>query len=193
LRNKIYDYAMSDMTLSIFPSSNPRKRFQLHAHLAGGATGPICSLNVLDMTGLTRVCQQVYEETRFLPFQAMSFYVHSDGSFIKFIDMLLDAQRDAISTVQISTPDANAGGTLWHSVKNAIGNDDISQRTHLDLLEWSYNLALDRLGGLKRVVVEADNQWVYKKAGERYLLDGIGSCIRGRDVAVVIPESNGPE
>jgi hypothetical protein len=32
------------------------------------------------------------------------------------------------------------------------GNDLVAQRDHLDLLEWSVNLAFDRLAGLKRAV-----------------------------------------
>jgi hypothetical protein len=190
LRNKIYRYAMSGVTLSIFPSPNSRERFHLHAHLAGATTVAVPSSKVLDMTSLTRVCRQVYVETLLLPFQAITFHIHSDGSFLKFIDVLSDAERDAISTVQLSSPDANAGGTLCYSIANSIGNDEDSQRNLLDFLEWSLNLGLDRLGGLKQVVVEADKQWVYKKSGERFLRQGIASCVKGRDVAIVIPESS---
>jgi hypothetical protein len=181
---------MSGVTLSIFPSPNPQERYHLHAHLAGAATGAVPSSKVLDMTGLTRVCRQVYVETRLLHFKTITFHMHSDGSFPKFIDVLPDAERDAISTVQLSSPDANAGGTLCYSVANSIANDENSQRNLMDYLEWSMNLGLERLGGLKQVVVEADKQWVYKKAGERFLRQGIASCVKGRDVAIVIPESS---
>jgi hypothetical protein len=188
LRNKIYGYAMSEVTIIVFPPAHVRKHFQLHAYSAGGATGSISSSNVLDMTGLMRTCQQVYLETRLLPFQAITFHIHSDGSFIYFIDKLLDAERDAISTVQLSTPDANMGGALCISVANSRRNDDQSQRSHLDFLEWSWNLGLDRLVGLKQVVVEASTQWFYGREGEYSLRAGISHCIKGRDVTVVLPE-----
>jgi hypothetical protein len=188
LRNKIYEYAMSDVTITIFPSSNPRKPFQLYAYLARGAADAISSSNVLDMTGLMRTCQQVYLETRLLPFQAITFHVNSDGSFITFLEKLLGAERDAITTVQLSTVDANMGGNLYISVAASRRNDEESQRIHLDFLEWSWNLGLDRLVGLKRVVVEPSTQWYYGSEGERFLRAGISRCIKGRDVPVVLPE-----
>jgi hypothetical protein len=182
---------MSDVTISIFPSKNPRKDFQLHAYLAGGTTGSVSSSNVLDMTGLTRTCQQVYMETRLLPFQAITFHIHSDGSFVNFIDMLPEAERDAISTVQLSAPDANIGASLYHSVENSFRNfrnDENSQRCHLDFLEWKSDLGLDRLGGLKQILVEANSQWFFSRASDGFLRAGIGSCVKGRDVTIVIPK-----
>jgi hypothetical protein len=178
---------MSDVTLSIFPSSDARKPYQVYVHLAEEAGGLATTSNAFDVTGLNRVCRQISAETRLLCFQSITFHIHSDGSFLKFIEALKDADRDAITTVQMSTPDANAGGTLLYAVANSLRNDEASQRNHLDLLEWSWHLALDRLGGLRQVLVEKDRQWVYTKADERFLRDGISNCVKGRDVTIVIP------
>jgi hypothetical protein len=137
---------------------------------------------------LTRVCRQICAEACSLPLQLFTFHISSDGSFVEFLDTLLPAERDAIKTIQLSTPDANEGGSLLHCVKRRTGNDYVSQKIHLELLEWSFHLALDRLGGLKRVVVEEHTQWVYQKADEHLLRDGIGSCVRGRNIDIVLPE-----
>ncbi|OAL07350.1 hypothetical protein IQ06DRAFT_289083 [Phaeosphaeriaceae sp. SRC1lsM3a] len=141
------------------------------------------------VTNLSRVCRQITAETHLLAFRSATFYIHSDGSFISFIDSLPAVKRDAISTIQISTPDAYAGGTLWCSVKNSVGNDDYSQQIHLDYLEWSWHLSLERLTALKQVVVEEDAQWVYDEAGDRFLREGISSCVKGRNIAIVIPNA----
>ncbi|KAH7408373.1 hypothetical protein DE146DRAFT_372209 [Phaeosphaeria sp. MPI-PUGE-AT-0046c] len=188
LRNRVYELAMSDTVVSVFPSVKPHVPYQLHAHLSGHATDYVGALGMSLVTNLSRVCRQIAAETRLLAFQSATFYIHSDGSFISFIDSLSNAKRGAISTIQISTPDAYAGGTLWCSVKSSVGNDDYSQQIHLDYLEWSWHLSLERLTGLKQVVVEEDEQWVYDKVGERFLREGISSCVRGRNIAIVIPE-----
>jgi hypothetical protein len=189
LRNKVYEYALSGITLFIFPSSNVEKPYRIHVHLAEEAAS---FSPAFDVTGLNRVCRQISAETRLLPFQFLTFHIHSDGSFLNFVETLNDVDRDAIATVQISTPDANAGGTLCHAVANSLTNDEVSQRNHLDLLEWSWHLSLDRLGGLKQVVVEEDMQWVYSKAEEHFLRDGISNCVKGRNVDIVIPTLDKP-
>lgn len=187
---------MSDTVISIYPSPKPHQSYphvpyQLHAHLSEDATGFASAMDMSLVTNLSRVCRQIASETHLLVFQSATFSIRSGGSFIAFIDKLPAAKLDAISTIQISTPDAYDGGNLWHKVTNSFGNDEYSQRMHLDYLEWSWHLSLERLNGLKQVVVEKDEQWVYDKSGERYLREGIGSCVKGRNVAIVIPEASG--
>jgi hypothetical protein len=58
------------------------------------------------------------------------------------------------------------GGTLCTSVATFRRNDDQSQRSGLEFLEWSWNLGLDRLTDLQQVVVEPCIQWYYEKEGE---------------------------
>lgn len=89
----------------------------------------------------------------------------------------------------MATEDANVGGKLWHSVTNFPGNDYTAQTNHLDLLEWAHHLAFDRLGGLKRVVVEENSQWTYLGDREPTLRAGIAYCTKGRDVDIVLPRS----
>jgi hypothetical protein len=177
---------MSGITLSIFPSPDARGCYQLHAHLAGADASLSIISDISGMIGLTRVCQQIHAETQLLPFQTITFHIQSDGSFVKFIDALPDAQRDAIVTIQMSTQDAYAGGVLWHRVVNSTGNDLASQQNHLDLLEWSFNLAFDRLAGLKRVRVEEDKQWVYLESSNYVLHGGISNSVKGRGVDIDI-------
>jgi hypothetical protein len=176
---------MSGVTVSVFPSLNARCAYQLHAHLAGPVTAPTADPAVPEVA-ITRVCRQIYAETFLLPLRSFTFHINSDGSFIEFLETLAPRAQDAIRTIQVSTPDANEGGTLLHCVTRLTGNDFNSQRIHLELLEWSSHLALDRLGGLRRVVIEENKQWVYKKADEHLLRDGIASCVRGRDIDIVL-------
>jgi hypothetical protein len=190
LRNRVYGYALSGVTISVFPAPKPWDPAQLHAHVADPVTALTATSNVMDTINLTRVCRQIHAETRLLPFRAFTFHVNSDGSFNKFIDILLAVQRDAISTIEVSTPDANEGGTLLHCVTRVTGNDFVSQKVHLDLLEWSSHLAFDSLCGLKRVMVEENKQWVYQKDNEPFLRDGISSCVKGRNIDIVLPKSN---
>jgi hypothetical protein len=189
LRNRVYEYAMSGVTISVFPAPKPWSPAQLHAHVADTATALTAMSSPSDTISLTRVCRQIHVETRLLPFRAFTFHINSDGSFSKFVDSLLPIQRDAISTIEMSTPDANEGGTLLHCVTRVTGNDFVSQKVHLDLLEWSSHLALDRLCGLKRVLVEEDKQWVYRKDNEPFLRDGISSCVMDRNIDIVLPAS----
>jgi hypothetical protein len=177
------------VTVSVFPSLNARCAYQLHAHLTGPVTAPTAFPTVPEVMALTRVCRQIYAETFLLPLQFFTFHIHSDGSFIEFLETLLPGERDAIRSIQVSTPDANEGGTLLHCVTRLTGNDFNSQKIHLELLEWSLHLALDRLGGLKRVVVEENKQWFYQKANEHLLRDGISSCVKGRNIDIVLPKA----
>jgi hypothetical protein len=186
LRNKIYDYAMSEITVSVLPSRNLRHRYQLHAHLASACAVFLPTSDVSDVTALTRVCRQIHAETHLLPFQSITFHIQSDGSFIDFLDALPSAQRDAITTARMSPPDAYAGGCLWYIVKQSLGNDFESQRNHLDYLEWSFSLALDRLPSLRRVEVEQYTQWTYVEATNHLLREGIGSCVKGRQIDIDI-------
>lgn len=189
LLNKVYEYVMSGVTISVFAAPKRWGPYELHTNVVDPVTALTTTSNALETTGLTRVCRQIHSETRLLPFRTFTFHIHSDGSFSKLLDTLLPVQRDAISTVQISTPDANEGGTLLHSVTRITGNDFGSQAVHLDLLEWSSDLAFDRLRGLKRVLVEENKQWVYHKCNEPFLRDGISSCVKGRNIDIVLPES----
>lgn len=126
-----------------------------------------------------------------LAFHSATFSIRSGGSFIKFIDTLPPAMLDAISTIQISTPDAYDGGLLWNHVIHSSSNDEYSQKMHLDYLEWSWHLSLERLNGLRQVLVEKEEQWFYDKTDERFLREGISSCVKGRDIAIIIPEARG--
>jgi hypothetical protein len=186
LRNKIYDYAMSGITVSVLPSRQSRDGYQLHAHLTGAYAAFLPTSNASDVTALMRVCRQIHAETHLLQFRSITFQIQSDGSFVDFLDALLSAQRDAITTVQMSPPDAYAGGCLWYIVKQSVSNDFESQRNHLDYLEWSFSLALDRLPGLKRVEVEQYTQWTYVEAANHLLREGISSCVKGRDIDIDI-------
>ncbi|KAH4311692.1 hypothetical protein HBI81_129930 [Parastagonospora nodorum] len=191
LRNKVYEYVLSSVTVSVFPPSDAQYRYQLHAHISGPVAAPTADPTVSNAMALTRVCRQISVETVSLPLQLFTFYINSDESFPKFLNYLLPIQRDAIKTIQISTPDAMEGGSLFHWVQRRTDNDFPSQKLHLEYLEWSMNLALDHLEGLKQVVVEEDPQWLYLKANEHLLRDGIGSCIMGRDIDIVLPKPTG--
>ncbi|EAT88378.2 hypothetical protein SNOG_04618 [Parastagonospora nodorum SN15] len=176
LRNKVYEYVLSSVTVSVFPPSDAQYRYQLHAHISGPVAAPTADPTVSNAMALTRL---------------FTFYINSDESFPKFLNYLLPVQRDAIKTIQISTPDAMEGGSLFHCVQRRTDNDFPSQKLHLEYLEWSMNLALDHLEGLKQVVVEEDPQWLYLKANEPLLRDGIGSCVMGRDINIVLPKPTG--
>lgn len=167
----------------------PPNYLQLMTHAEEGGSDLETALVGSSLTTLTTICRQLHAETRLLLFQHGTFHFHSDGSVAKFLGTLSEAQRDAITTVQISTQDANVGAVLCHSVTHFPGSDFTSQNVHLDLLEWSHNLALDQLPGLKRVLVEKDSQWNYWDAGGPDLRVGVDFCIMGRDIDVVIPPS----
>jgi hypothetical protein len=177
---------MSEITVSVLPSRNFRHRYQLHAHLAGAYTAFPPTSDVSDVTALTRVCRQVHAETHLLPLQSITFHIQSDGLFVHFLDALSSAQRKLITTVQMSTHDAYVGGKWWHLVKHSRANDFTSQRNHLDYLEWSFSLALDRLPGLKRVEVEENKQWVYVDTDIFAFREGISSCVKGREIEIDI-------
>jgi hypothetical protein len=187
----VYEYVLSSVTVSVFPPPDARYRYQLHAHVFGPVAAPTADPTVSNAMALTRVCRQIFVETVSLPLQLFTFHINSDESFPNFLNYLLPIERDAIKTIQISTPDAMEGGSLFHCVQRRTGNDFSSQKLHLEYLEWSMNLALDHLGGLKRVVVEEDPQWLYLKANEHLLRDGIGSCVRGRDIDIILPKPTG--
>jgi hypothetical protein len=185
LRNKVYEYAMSEITVTVFPYKGGYKPYHLQAHLNDT---PSSTRHVTDVLSLTRVCRQVRAETCHLPLRSITFHVASDRSFHDFLQVLSEAERNAISTIQISTPDAQAGGASALFVKYSRVNDYKSQGEHLDLLEWSYALAFDRLGGLKRVVVEQDKQWYYARAQQHLLREGIISCTKGRNIEIIVPK-----
>ncbi|KAF1912483.1 hypothetical protein BDU57DRAFT_458390, partial [Ampelomyces quisqualis] len=190
LRNKVYEYAMTGITVTVhLAGRRGAETYALHANVAATPTTDAISTSDMNrVIGLTRVCRQIQVETHLLPFASITFHGVSNGSFLTFIDSLSNAQRDAISTVQICTTDAEIGGILWNKVNTSGSNDFPSQRTHLELLEWSRDLAFDRLGGLKRVVVEKDSQWVYTFTREHVLRDGIRSLVKGRDVEIIVPK-----
>ncbi|KAL5121288.1 hypothetical protein ACEQ8H_000756 [Pleosporales sp. CAS-2024a] len=189
LRNKVYEYVLGGVIVSVFPSVDARFAYQLHAH----RTSPSATLGedptMLEAMALLRVCRHIYAETRFLPLKLFTLHVNSGGSFFEFLKTLHPMERDAITTIQVSTPDANEGGTLLHCVNRLVGNDFNSQKIHLELLEWSLHLSLDQLGGLKRVIVEEQGQWIYQKGNEHFLRDGIASCVNGRNIDIVLPRS----
>lgn len=186
----MYEYVFSSVTVSVFPPPDARYRYQLHAHVSGPmeTTADPTASNAM---ALTRVCRQIFTETVSLPFQLFTFHISSDGSFPNFLNLLIPVERDAIKTIQVSTPDAMEGGSLLHCVHRSTSNDFPSQKLHLEYLEWSMNLALEYLGGLKRVVVERDPQWLYLKANEHLLRDGIGSCVKDRGIDILLPKPTG--
>lgn len=177
------------VTVNLGPGSMGAKKYEFHARMAATSTTDTLTIpNMSCVIGLTMACHQIYLETYLLPFQSITFHAISNGSFLAFIDALSDAQRNAISTVQMYTIDAEIGGISWNEVNSSTSNDFSSQRTHLELLEWARDLAFDQLGGLKRVVVEKDSQWTYVSAREHVLHDGIRYLLKARDVEIIVPK-----
>ncbi|KAF2025244.1 hypothetical protein EK21DRAFT_76948, partial [Setomelanomma holmii] len=173
LRNKIYAYALSDTIVTVF---GPRgsKPYHLFVQVPGPIPGLEAATNPFILLGS-------------LLFRCITFHIHSDGSFIQFLNELSDKQRDAITNVQLTTPDAREGGRKWAESTHFPGSDERAQSVHLDYLEWANALPFDRLPGLKRVEVEEDHQLIYNSLDENYLRWGIQSLVKGREVEIVVP------
>ncbi|KAH7076476.1 hypothetical protein BKA63DRAFT_411228, partial [Paraphoma chrysanthemicola] len=188
LRNKIYAYALSDGIVTVF---GPRgeKKYHFHAQLAAASGQQHSATNLLSILGFTTACRQLHAETQSLVFPSITFHIHSDGSFVEFLDDITEAQRDTIANIQLTTPDAREGGRVWAHSTLYPRNDHRSQEMHLDYLEWSAALPLNRLAGLKRVIVEDDEQWIYSSLDENYMRWGVKSLVEGRGVEVVVPEA----
>jgi hypothetical protein len=187
LRNKIYEYTFSDAIVSVFRSSKLPGYVEMKPHIRSRASYRTTTPD--NLVALTKTCRQIFAESRLLLFRLVTFHVHSDGSLGHFLKTLESSQQDVITTVQITTQDANVGGMLLDRVTKYLSNDLAYQADHLDLLEWMESLPFDRLPGLRRMVVEEDQQWTYKSAGEATLQAGISHCLKGRDVEIVVPPS----
>lgn len=187
LRNKIYEYTFSNAIVSVFRSSELPDYVEMKPHM--GSRVSYRTTTPHNLVALTKTCRQIFAESRLLLFRLVAFHVHSDGSLGHFLKTLESSQQDAITTVQITTQDASVGGMLLYRVTKYLSNDLAYQADHLDLLEWMESLPFDRLPSLRRVIVEEDQQWTYKTAGEATLRAGIVHCLKGRDVEIVIPSS----
>jgi hypothetical protein len=197
IRNRIYEYALGGVILYVYRPSKSPKPYHLLVRQAGSSLSSASSTGPSHTFSLTRVSRQIHAETQHLPVPLTHFRVRGGaGSFNAFLDRLSDSQRSAITTIQIASLEAYRAAHLWWHVEQIRDNSFTAQEWHLRFLEWSHSMAVDRLPGLRRVVVEPARGWPYDLDGidgsyEYWHCLGIRRSIRGRDIEIVLEKPMG--
>jgi hypothetical protein len=189
----VYEYALGGVVLYVYRPSKSPKLYHLLVRQAGSPLSSASRTDPSHAFGLTRVSRQVHAETRHLPLPLTTFRLRGGGeSFNAFLDRLTDAQRTSITTIQISCMEAYRAGCLWDCVEQLRDNSYWAQEYLLKFLEWSHSLAIDRLLGLRHVVVEpAWSAVFYDGVSEHLFRGGVERSIRGRDVEMVLDKTVG--
>ena len=99
LRNKIYEYALGGNLISPFYLGDDDTVFFLRSAQYGNPQDQSTEEAWAKLFNLSKVCRQLYQETKLLPYKLNVFNICLGGAFGSFLSQLKDVNKKAITTV----------------------------------------------------------------------------------------------